>query len=67
MQQFASEHRVNSSLSSIADMRSFMDKYPAFRAQTSRVSKHVTITSELSRLVEVRFAGLLLWRRLARS
>ena len=29
-----------------------MDKYPAFRSQSSRVSKHVTITSELSRLVE---------------
>mmetsp|Transcript_4617 Transcript_4617/g.5933 ORF Transcript_4617/g.5933 Transcript_4617/m.5933 type:complete len:336 (-) Transcript_4617:131-1138(-) len=52
MQKFASEHRVRTDVKSLDDMRTFMDKYPAFRAQSSRVSKHVTITSELSRLVE---------------
>jgi len=52
MQKFAKEHRVQTDVKSIDDMRSFMDKYPAFRSQSSRVSKHVTITSELSRLVE---------------
>lgn len=53
MQKFADEHRVRTDVKSIDDMRTFMDKYPAFRSQSSRVSKHVTITSELSRLVEV--------------
>mmetsp|Transcript_40702 Transcript_40702/g.91505 ORF Transcript_40702/g.91505 Transcript_40702/m.91505 type:complete len:318 (-) Transcript_40702:204-1157(-) len=52
MQAFAREHRLRGDVKSIEDMRSFLDKYPAFRSESSRVSKHVTIASELSRLVE---------------
>lgn len=43
---------MQTNVKSIDDMRSFMDKYPAFRSKSHSVSKHVTITSELSRLVE---------------
>lgn len=53
MQGFAKEHRLRTDVKSIDDMRSFLERYPAFRSQSSRVSKHVTITAELSRLVEV--------------
>jgi vacuolar protein sorting-associated protein 45 len=53
MQRFAKEHRLRTDVKTIDDMRTFMDRYPAFRSQSSRVSKHVTLTAELSKLVEV--------------
>lgn len=39
---------------SVEQMRAFVDAYPAFRAASAHVSKHVTLMAELSRLVEAR-------------
>ncbi|GAB0492681.1 hypothetical protein MMPV_003949 [Pyropia vietnamensis] len=39
---------------SVEQMRAFVDAYPAFRAASAHVSKHVTLMAELSRLVETR-------------
>jgi hypothetical protein len=45
--------KMNEQISSVGDMQSFMERYPAFRSQAHNVSKHVALMSELSRLVEV--------------
>lgn len=52
IQRFAKEHKVRTDVKSIADMQTFMEHYPAFRSQSGHLSKHVSITSELSKLVE---------------
>jgi hypothetical protein len=39
-------------IESIADMKRFVEDYPEFRRLSGNVSKHVTLISELSRLVE---------------
>lgn len=49
---FHNQSRNNSNLSSIEDMMRFVGSYPEFRKAMSSVSKHVAISSELSRLVE---------------
>ena len=40
-------------LTSIKDMQDFMTRYPAFRASSLNVSKHVAILGELGRLTDV--------------
>lgn len=49
---FHDHAQSNSNLSSIEDMMRFVGSYPEFRKTMSNVSKHVAISSELSRLVE---------------
>ena len=40
-----------STINSIADMKRFVEEYPAFRKLGGNVSKHVALVGELSRLV----------------
>ena len=40
------------SIESIADMKRFVEEYPEFRKLSGNVSKHVTLVSELSRMVD---------------
>jgi hypothetical protein len=40
------------SISSIADMKRFVEEYPEYRKLGGNVSKHVAVVGELSRLVE---------------
>lgn len=49
---FHKQSRNNSNLTSIEDMMRFVGSYPEFRKTMSNVSKHVALSSELSRLVE---------------
>jgi len=49
---FQSKTKSNMSIESIADMKRFVEDYPEFRRLSGNVSKHVTLISELSRLVE---------------
>lgn len=49
---FHDRAQSNSNLASIEDMMRFVGSYPEFRKTMSNVSKHVAISSELSRLVE---------------
>jgi vacuolar protein sorting-associated protein 45 len=54
MQEYQRNAKINdtSNIKSIADMQSFMERYPAFRAQSINVSKHVAVLGELSRIVD---------------
>jgi vacuolar protein sorting-associated protein 45 len=54
VQEFQKAHNNNSKMDSIEDMQRFVDNYPEFRQLSGNVSKHVSIMTELSRLVEVR-------------
>lgn len=38
---------------SIKDIEAFVERYPAYRQESANVAKHVAISSELSRLVEM--------------
>lgn len=49
--QYQAKNQSNSSIESIADMKRFVEEYPEFRRLSGNVSKHVTLVSELSRLV----------------
>lgn len=49
---FHDQSQNHSNLSSIEDMMRFVGSYPEFRKTMSNVSKHVALSSELSRLVE---------------
>lgn len=49
---FQSKTKSNMNIESIADMKRFVEDYPEFRRLSGNVSKHVTLISELSRLVE---------------
>jgi vacuolar protein sorting-associated protein 45 len=42
----------NDNINSIQDMQAFLERYPAFRAESINVSKHVAIMSELARLTD---------------
>ncbi|KAJ1455209.1 Sec1-like protein [Pelagophyceae sp. CCMP2097] len=44
--------KMNEKISTIEDMQSFMQRYPAFRSQSLNVTKHVALMSELSRMVD---------------
>lgn len=43
----------NEQIKSIEDIESFVERYPAYRQESANVAKHVAISSELSRLVEL--------------
>ncbi|XP_047139616.1 vacuolar protein sorting-associated protein 45 isoform X1 [Hydra vulgaris] len=51
MDDFQVNAKSNQKLESIADMKAFVENYPQFRKMSGTVSKHVTVVSELSRLV----------------
>ncbi|CAF0871393.1 unnamed protein product [Rotaria sordida] len=51
MEHFQEKHKSQSKIESIGDMKTFIENYPQFKKLSGTVSKHVTIISELSRLV----------------
>ncbi|XP_028411218.1 vacuolar protein sorting-associated protein 45-like [Dendronephthya gigantea] len=51
MEEFQKTVKSNQKLDSIADMKAFVENYPQFRKMSGTVTKHVTVISELSRLV----------------
>ncbi|XP_015770849.1 PREDICTED: vacuolar protein sorting-associated protein 45-like [Acropora digitifera] len=54
MTEFQQNVKSNQRLESISDMKAFVENYPQFKKMSGTVSKHVTIVSELSRLVSER-------------
>mmetsp|Transcript_8333 Transcript_8333/g.13509 ORF Transcript_8333/g.13509 Transcript_8333/m.13509 type:complete len:580 (-) Transcript_8333:67-1806(-) len=50
--QFQQESKVNENIQSVEDMQAFLERYPAFRARSNQVSKHVAVLGELGRRVE---------------
>jgi vacuolar protein sorting-associated protein 45 len=53
MDQFQAKTKSSKQISSIADMQAFVESYPEFRKLSGDVTKHVTLLSELNRLVDV--------------
>ncbi|UJR35612.1 hypothetical protein I4U23_028362 [Adineta vaga] len=51
MEHFQEKHKSQSKIESITDMKTFVESYPQFKKLSGTVSKHVTIVSELSRLI----------------
>eukprot|EP00301_Raphidiophrys_heterophryoidea_P010210 c15272_g1_i1.p1 GENE.c15272_g1_i1~~c15272_g1_i1.p1 ORF type:complete len:587 (+),score=182.89 c15272_g1_i1:89-1762(+) len=51
--EYQAKHKSHQNIESIADMQKFVEAYPEFRKLAGNVTKHVTVLSELSRLVEV--------------
>lgn len=51
LDDFQKNKKLNENITSVEDMQSFMERYPAFRSQSHNVSKHVALMTELSRLV----------------
>ena len=49
--EYQVKHKSTKNIESIADMKKFVEDYPEFRKLSGNVSKHVTLVSELSRLV----------------
>lgn len=49
--QYQTRTKTNAEITSISDMKRFIEDYPEFRKLSGNVSKHVTLVSELSRLV----------------
>lgn len=49
--QYQAKTKVNKNIESIEDMKRFVQDYPEFRRLAGNVSKHVSIVSELSRIV----------------
>lgn len=49
--EFQAKHKSTTKLESIGDMKRFVEEYPEFKKLGGNVSKHVTLVSELSRLV----------------
>eukprot|EP00518_Triparma_eleuthera_P004059 CAMPEP_0182463604 /NCGR_PEP_ID=MMETSP1319-20130603/7751_1 /TAXON_ID=172717 /ORGANISM="Bolidomonas pacifica, Strain RCC208" /LENGTH=591 /DNA_ID=CAMNT_0024663171 /DNA_START=336 /DNA_END=2106 /DNA_ORIENTATION=- len=52
LESYQAEQKRNANITTIADMQTFMERYPAFRAQSHSVSKHVAVMTELARLVD---------------
>lgn len=52
MDDYQRQAKMNEKLSSIEDMQSFMERYPAFRSQSINCSKHVALMGELMRLTD---------------
>eukprot|EP00047_Mylnosiga_fluctuans_P009905 m.13677 g.13677 ORF g.13677 m.13677 type:complete len:552 (+) comp2853_c0_seq1:1333-2988(+) len=50
--EYQSHTKSHEKLETIAQMKAFVEQYPEFKAKSASVSKHVTVVSELSRLVE---------------
>lgn len=51
MEEFQKTVKSSQKLDSISDMKAFIENYPQFRKMSGTVTKHVTVISELSRLV----------------
>ena len=54
MEEFQNKAKNHQKIDSIADMKNFVENYPQFKKMSGTVSKHVTLVSELSRLVSSR-------------
>eukprot|EP00092_Neocalanus_flemingeri_P028006 GFUD01030408.1.p1 GENE.GFUD01030408.1~~GFUD01030408.1.p1 ORF type:complete len:558 (-),score=144.94 GFUD01030408.1:620-2293(-) len=54
MEEFQNKAKSHQKIDSIADMKNFVENYPQFKKMSGTVSKHVTLVSELSRLVSQR-------------
>lgn len=54
MDDFQNKAKSHQKIDSIADMKNFVENYPQFKKMSGTVSKHVTLVSELSRLVAER-------------
>lgn len=54
MEDFQNRAKSHQTIESIADMKNFVENYPQFKKMSGTVSKHVTLVSELSRLVSTR-------------
>jgi len=50
---YQSRRASHERIASIEDMQAFLERYPAFRAESHNVSKHVAVMGELARLVDV--------------
>eukprot|EP00227_Mantoniella_beaufortii_P017677 CAMPEP_0197586184 /NCGR_PEP_ID=MMETSP1326-20131121/8240_1 /TAXON_ID=1155430 /ORGANISM="Genus nov. species nov., Strain RCC2288" /LENGTH=572 /DNA_ID=CAMNT_0043150777 /DNA_START=220 /DNA_END=1938 /DNA_ORIENTATION=- len=48
---FQAVSKMNKQIDSIEDMQRFLDSFPGFRQQSGNVSKHVSLMSELSRII----------------
>ncbi|EDV26408.1 uncharacterized protein TRIADDRAFT_22566 [Trichoplax adhaerens] len=51
MEKFQEKSQRSQKLESIADMKAFVESYPEFKKMSGTVSKHVTVVSELSKIV----------------
>ena len=54
MEEFQNKAKSHEKIDSISDMKNFIEHYPQFKKMSGTVSKHVTLVSELSRLVAAR-------------
>ncbi|KAL4596920.1 hypothetical protein ACB092_12G198800 [Castanea dentata] len=52
--EFQQISKSNQSIQTIEDMAKFVDKYPEYRKMHGNVSKHVTLVTEMSKIVEER-------------
>eukprot|EP00127_Corallochytrium_limacisporum_P006953 Clim_evm7s239 gene=Clim_evmTU7s239 len=50
--EFQKLTKSHQNINSIQDMKSFIENYPQFKSKSGTVSKHVTIMTELARLVD---------------
>jgi len=53
LDEYQAQTHMNERISTIEDMQQFVQRYPAFRSQSLNVSKHVSLVSELGRLVDI--------------
>lgn len=51
---YMASKKTNSDIQSIEDMQRFLENYPEFRQKSVTVSKHLTLLTELSRVVDER-------------
>ena len=51
MEEFQAKTKSQQKVESIQDMKNFVENYPQFKKMSGAVSKHVTLVSELSRIV----------------
>lgn len=52
LEEYQHKSHTNAKIDTISDMKRFVEAYPEFKRLTGNVSKHVTITGELSRTVD---------------
>merc|ERR1712080_777202 len=51
MERFSQNHKSTTNIKSISDMQRFVDQYPEFRKKSTQTAKHITLMTELSRVV----------------
>eukprot|EP00299_Pterocystis_sp_00344_P019211 c9555_g1_i3.p1 GENE.c9555_g1_i3~~c9555_g1_i3.p1 ORF type:complete len:325 (-),score=67.17 c9555_g1_i3:1-975(-) len=49
---YQAKHKSHENIQTIADMQRFVEHYPEYRRMAGNVSKHVTVVSEISRIIE---------------